>query len=130
VAEVIQEHRAPATKKQARKRIRDAKSVTFMDYSEKIGLPVWRVDTGEPQADLDSFMRRGSLSPILDELRGNPRVYVIHNADDFLVERKSLDELKEAMGIGWWCTPMEGTSGISGTRKPGNHVLGLFGTPP
>ena len=45
--------KGPATKKQvARKRIRDAKSVTFMDYSEKNGLPMWRVETGEPHADL------------------------------------------------------------------------------
>jgi hypothetical protein len=130
VTDVIQEQRAPATKKQARKRIRDAKSVTFMDYSEKNGLPMWRVETGEPQADLDSFTRRGSLAPILDDLRGNPRVYVIHNADDFLVERKSIDELKEALGERMVVYPYGGHLGNLWYSETRDHILGLFGTPP
>jgi hypothetical protein len=130
VTDVIQEQRAPATKKQARKRIRDAKSVTFMDYSEKNGLPVWRVETGEPQDDLDSFTRRGSLAPILDELRGNARVYIIHNADDFLVERKSIEELKEAMGDRMVVYPYGGHLGNLWYSETRDYVLGLFGRSP
>jgi hypothetical protein len=34
---------------------------------------------------------------ILDRLRDNPRVYIMHNSDDFLTNRKSIDELKAAL---------------------------------
>jgi hypothetical protein len=99
VSEVIQEHDTRAfTKPQARQRIHDAKNFTFTEYSEELGVPTWREQTGDPQADLDTFTRQGSLAPILDELGRNPRVHIIHNADDFLIEKESIEAMKEAMG--------------------------------
>jgi hypothetical protein len=34
----------------------------------------------------------------MDRLRSNPKVHIVHNADDFLAERKSIEGLKEALG--------------------------------
>jgi pimeloyl-ACP methyl ester carboxylesterase len=131
VSEVIQEQKArKVTRPEARKRLHDAKTFTFTEYSEKIGVPAWRVQTGDSQADLDAFTRRGSLAPILDELRGNPRVHVIHNADDFLAEPKSLDELKEAMGSRMNVYPYGGHLGNLWYPPVRDYVLGLFGSPP
>ena len=131
VSEVIQEHSARReSRPEARKRIHDAKSFTFTEYSEKIGVPVWRAQTGDPQADLDAFTRRGSLAPILDDLRVNPRVHVIHNADDFLADRESLDELKDAMGSRMVVYPYGGHLGNIWYPETRDHVLDLFGTPP
>jgi pimeloyl-ACP methyl ester carboxylesterase len=131
VSEVIQDRNAgKVTPPEVRKRIHDAKSVTFTEYSEKIGVPVWRVQTGDLQADLDAFMKQGSLAPILDELRGNPRVYIIHNADDFLAESKSIDELKEAMGSRMVVYPYGGHLGNLWYSPVRNYVLGVFGSAP
>jgi hypothetical protein len=40
----------------------------------------------------------GSLAAIIDRLRDNPRVHILHNADNLLVERKSVEGLKAALG--------------------------------
>jgi pimeloyl-ACP methyl ester carboxylesterase len=131
VSEVIQERNAgKVSPPGARKRIQDAKSFTFSEYSEKIGLPAWRAQTGQPQADLETFTRQGSLAPILGDLRGNPRVYIVHNADDFLADGKSLDELKEAMGSRMVVYPYGGHLGNLWYPPTRDYVLGIFGTPP
>jgi pimeloyl-ACP methyl ester carboxylesterase len=59
---------------------------------------VWQKQSGDPQANLQSFIERGSLANIVDRLRGNPKVHIMHNADDFLADRKSIEALKEALG--------------------------------
>jgi len=69
---------------------------------------------------LATFLNRGSLASILDRLRGNPSVRIVHNADDFLADRTSLGELKDVQGDQMILYPYGGTSGISGTRKTRN----------
>jgi hypothetical protein len=87
---------APAD--EMRTRLDEAKNISFADYNEKIALPVWQKQLGDPQASLQSFIERGSLANIVERLRGNPKVHITHNADDFLAERKSIEGLKEALG--------------------------------
>jgi hypothetical protein len=100
VAQILQSQqaRAPAGKDEVRKRLQESTDMTLARYCDEITLPVWRLQWGEPHADLDSFLRRGSLASILPWLRGNPRVHVVHNADDFLSDRRSIEDLKEALG--------------------------------
>ncbi len=86
------------TAEEVRKRLQASKNATFMDYTEKIAMPLWKRHAAEPQADLENFAKRGSLGPILDRLRGNSRVHIMHNADDVLVDRRSIRELKEVFG--------------------------------
>lgn len=93
-----QDGRAPAGKDEVRKRLQEATDMTLARYCDEIALPVWRLQAAEPHADLDSFFQRGSLASILERLRGNPRVHVVHNTDDPLVDRRSLEDLKEALG--------------------------------
>jgi predicted alpha/beta-fold hydrolase len=87
-----------APKDQARKRRQEAKALTFSDYSEKIAVPLWRLQAAEPQADSESFWKRESLAPILGRLRGYLPVQLMHNADDFIARRKSIQELKDGLG--------------------------------
>jgi hypothetical protein len=86
-----------ASKNEMRKRLDEAKKFTLTDYNEKIGLSLWRNQAAESNAGLESFIERSSLTHILDRLRDNPRVYIMHNTDDFLTNRKSIDELKAAL---------------------------------
>lgn len=87
-----------APKNEMRKRLEEAKRFTFANYDQLIALPRWQKQLGDPQADADTFIGRGSLAHIVDRLRGNPRVHIMHNADDFLAERKTIEALKETLG--------------------------------
>ena len=99
VTEVIHDRDGrPATKGEARKRIHDADGVTFVDYAERLAVPLWKQQEARPPTDLESFARRGSLTPILKRVRSNPRVHIVHNADDVLTTRQSIRDLKQALG--------------------------------
>jgi len=118
-----------APKDQWRRRLEEAKNVTFLDYTEKVALPVWRLQAGEPQADLESFTQRGSLTPILDRLRGNSKVHIMHNADDFFADRKSIEELKEALGDQVTLYPYGGHLGNLWYPENKEYVLKFFRAP-
>ncbi len=90
--------RRPASMREARRRIEAANSVTFLDYAERMALPLWKQEGLQGRTDLEEFARRESLAAILDRLRGNPRVHIAHNADDPLTPRQSILELKKALG--------------------------------
>jgi len=131
VTQVIRDQKVlRAPKDQIRKRLEEAKGLTFMDYNEKIGLPLWRLQTAEPQADLDSFIKRGSLARILDRLRGNAKVRIMHNADDPLANRKSIEELKEALGDQVTVYPSGGHLGNLWFPENKEYVLRQFKTVP
>ena len=99
VTQVIQDQNVlPAPKDDMRKRLQEAKSFTLVDYYWKIAVPLWQKQLGDSQADPESLLQRSSLAPIVDRLRSNPKVHILHNVDDFLAERKSIEALKEALG--------------------------------
>ena len=87
-----------AAKDDMRKRLEEAKDFTLTKYNQMIALPHWRKQIGDPQADLDTFTQRGSLAHIVNRLRDNSKVQIVHNADDFLDERKSIEALKDTLG--------------------------------
>ena len=87
-----------APKDDMRKRLEEAKDFTLTKYNQMIALPQWRKQIGDPQADLDTFTERGSLAHIVNRLRDNSKVHIMHNADDFLDERKSIEALKDTLG--------------------------------
>ena len=83
---------------EVRKRLEEAKGTTFTEYSDKIAVPIWRIQTGEADMTSDGFSARGSLDTIIERLRGNPRIYIMHNTDDFLAGPKSIEQLKDVLG--------------------------------
>lgn len=87
-----------ALKHDKRKRLEEAKGFTFTDYNEKIAVPLWQKQAGNTDADLEKFIQGGSLARIVARLRGNPKVQIMHNADDFMAERESIEALKDALG--------------------------------
>jgi hypothetical protein len=95
---------------------------------EEIALPIWRRQATEPRADLATFLKRGSLASILDRLRGNPNVRIIHNADDFLADRPSLEELKDVLGDQMTLYPYGGHLGNLWYAENRESVLRFFQT--
>ena len=87
-----------APKDDMRKRLEEAKDFTLSKYNQMIALPHWRKQIGDPQAGLETFTQRGSLAHIVNRLRDNSKVQIVHNADDFLDERKSIEALKDTLG--------------------------------
>ncbi len=96
----------PATRDQTRKRLEDAKA--------------------EPRADLESFTTRGSLASILDRLRGNANAQIMHNADDVIADRKSIQELKAALGDQVTLYPYGGHLGNLWYSENKEYVLRYF----
>ena len=112
-----------APKGEMRRRLQEARNFTFRDYNEKIAVPLWRLHAREPDAGLETFINRGSLARILDRLRGNPKVHLTHNADDFLAERKSIEDLKQALGDQMTLYPYGGHLG--NLWYPANKAMAL-----
>ena len=99
VAEVLHDRAGrAATRNEARRRIQAANQVTFVEYAERLAAPRWKQQGAGFPANLESFARRGSLAPILEQLHSNPRVHIVHNADDVLTTPQSIRELKRALG--------------------------------
>ena len=119
-----------APKDDMRKRLQEAKGLTLTDYNEKIGLPLWRRQIAEPQADMESFIQRGSLGQILERLRSNPQVHIMHNADDFLANRKTIEALKAALGDQVMLYPYGGHVGNLWYPDNKEYALRLFRTAP
>ena len=115
-----------AARDNLRKRLRQARDLTFMDYSEKIAVPLWKAQASEPQAVAQDFMKRGSLAPIFDRLRGNSKVYFVHNADDCLSEKQSIEAFKEALGEHVTLYPHGGHLGNLWYPQNRDYVLSLF----
>src|SRR5262249_41907088 len=115
---------------QMKKRLEEAKGFNFKSYSEKIGVPTWRAQVGPPDGDLETFTRRGSLAAVPDKVRGNARVHFMHNADDFLADPTSLEELKQALGDQLKIYPYGGHLGNLWYPVNREDVLRLFRTPP
>ena len=117
-------------KNDKRKRLEEAKKFTVADYDQKIALPLWQKQTGDLRADLESFNQRGSLTSIVDRLRNNPKVHVLHNADDFLADRKSIEELKDALGDRMTLYPYGGHLGNLWFPENKKSALKFFRSPP
>jgi hypothetical protein len=118
-----------APKRDLRARLNEARSFTLKDYERKIALPLWRKQFGAPRADLDAFINQGLVAPIIDRLRANPRVHVMHNADDVLVERKSIEALKHALGDRMIVYPRGGHLGNLWFPENQSDALKLFRSP-
>jgi hypothetical protein len=129
VAQIVHEQTTrPAAKDQARKRLQELKDMSLASYREKIALPLWRLQLAEPQADLDSLIKRGSLASILDRLRGRSNVHIMHNADDFLADRRSIEELKELLGDQMTLYPYGGHLGNLWYPENRESILRFFST--
>lgn len=116
--------------REARRRIEAANAVTFVDYAERMGVPLWKKEEAYGPATLEEFARRGSLTSILDRLRGNERVYIVHNADDPLSPRSSILELRKVLGDQVTMFPYGGHLGNLWYPENKELVLRILGAPP
>jgi hypothetical protein len=106
-------------------RLEEAKGFTLTDYTNKIAMPMWTRRVGL-QANSQSLRNGGSLAAILDRVRSNPRVFIVHNADDVLTERGLVEELKSAMGDRMILYPAGGHLGNLWFQQNKDAIIALF----
>src|SRR5262245_13774811 len=106
-------------------RIEEAKVFTLTDYTNKIALPTWTRRAGL-QPDSQSLRNGGSLAAILDRVRSNPSVFIMHHADDVLTERGSVEELKSVMGNRMILYPLGGHLGNLWFQQNNDAIVGIF----
>src|SRR5262249_1661578 len=75
-----------APRSEVRKRLAEASLFTLREYTDKIAMPVWRTEGIVKAGDPAATSQQGSLAAILDRLRANPRVHIMHSADDILAD--------------------------------------------
>jgi hypothetical protein len=122
-------HVLAAGRDEEEKRLEEARRFTLMDYTERIGLPSWAHAGGAP-GDLASADRQGSLTAVVDQLRRNPKVYIMHNADDVLSDPAAIAKLKAVMGDRMILYLRGGHLGNLWYRANRQAILGLFGRGP
>ena len=128
VTEAIQRDARPTTRDEARRLIKAANRVTFVDYAERLAVPLWRQQQADgTPTDLQGFARQGSLTPILEQLRGNPRVHIVHNADDILTTRQAIHQLQQALGPRVVVFPYGGHLGNVWYPENKDYMLRIFG---
>jgi pimeloyl-ACP methyl ester carboxylesterase len=93
-----------------------------------LAVSLWRIQFADPEADLDTFIERGSLTRILDQLRSNSKVVVMHNADDVFTDRQSIAELKAALGDQLILYPSGGHLGNLWYPENKQRIIGVFKT--
>jgi hypothetical protein len=106
--------------------LQEATRFRMADYRDKIAVPSWtRWARGFP-VNAESMNRRGSMMAILDRLRRDPRVHIMHNADDVLADPVSIAKLKAAMGDRTIVYPFGGHLGNLWYGPNREAILGLF----
>jgi len=125
VTQVIDDQRVlKAPPADERARIREARAFTLKDYEQKIAIP--RLRAQHAGAEGISMIALGSLGSIIDRLRANPRVHIMHNADDPLAEPVALEELRQAMGSRMTLYPYGGHLGNLGYAENREEILRFF----
>ena len=106
-------------------RLEEAKGFTLTDYTNKIAMPRWTRRAGL-QSDSERLRSGGSLAAILDRVHSNPKVFIVHNADDVLTERGSVEELKSLMGDRMILYPLGGHLGNLWFPPNRDAIVALF----
>ncbi len=84
-----------ATKNLRSGREAEARSISFRDYSNKVVLP--RV-AAKYALSVDQIYQSASLRSIREQLARNPRVFILQNADDYLISSQDLASFQSAFG--------------------------------
>jgi hypothetical protein len=100
--------KAPLDRSKRSPRLVEAASFSVRDYIQRLLLPEYTERTGT-QTTLDELGMRSSLRSLA--LGSDPRVYVMHNADDFLVSPAQLAFLRETFGRRFTLYPRGGHVG-------------------
>ena len=78
-------------------REQEARSISFAEFTQKLVIPNY-VQSSGAQLTSTELYRSASLNSLREKLVQNPRVYIFHNADDFLSKSEDLTEFEKLLG--------------------------------
>ncbi|BBA33926.1 uncharacterized protein sS8_1972 [Methylocaldum marinum] len=81
--------RAPITPDYRSARLEEARSYSLMAYLQRVLVPQLE-RTGKRKLRFEELIKASSLKSVAPALSGDPTVYLMHNADDFLVSEVDL----------------------------------------
>jgi len=96
----------------------------FTDYYHEFFYPYYRDHDGV--TDRDEFIRTASLSHIQDYLRNSPKISVMHNEDDVILEPGEIDFFREVFGERAEIYPYGGHCGNMSYRDNVAHMINTF----
>jgi len=96
----------------------------FTDYFHEYFYPYYRDHDGA--GERDAFMQTASLSHIEDFLRNNPKISVMHNEDDIILEPGEINFFREVFGDRAKINPYGGHCGNMSYRDNVAHMINTF----
>jgi hypothetical protein len=96
----------------------------FTDYYHEFFYPYYRDHDGV--TDRDSFVATASLTHIEDYLRNSPKISVMHNEDDIILEPGEIDFFRDVFGERAKIYPYGGHCGNMGYRDNVAHMIDTF----
>jgi hypothetical protein len=96
----------------------------FTDYFHEYFYPYYRDNDGA--GERDAFMQTASLSHIEDFLRNNPKISVMHNEDDIILEPGEINFFREVFGDRAKIYPYGGHCGNMSYRDNVAHMINTF----
>jgi hypothetical protein len=96
----------------------------FTDYFHEYFYPYYRDHDGA--GDRDEFMQTASLSYISDYLRNSPKISVMHNEDDIILEPGEIDFFRDVFGERAKIYPYGGHCGNMSYRDNVAHMINTF----
>lgn len=98
--------------------------VGFTDYYHNFFYPYYKADY--PQMSRDEFISAISLVSIADYLRNSPKISVMHNQDDIILEPGEIDFFRETFGERATIYPHGGHCGNINYRENVAHMVATF----
>jgi hypothetical protein len=116
----------PSTPELWRRRRREIAKYNFMSYVRVAAFPFWSETERYAGATMNRFLGLGDLWPQIRTLSADPRVFIMHNRDDFLIPDGSATRLKAAFGGRAFIYPRGGHMGNIWFEKNQKDLASVF----
>jgi hypothetical protein len=101
-----------------------ANRITFLQYFDELLYPYY--EAKQPGLKRQDLLDELSLYSIEDYLRNSDKIYVMHNADDLILEKGEIDFFTEVFGSRAKIYPFGGHCGNIDYPVNVEHMLSLF----
>ena len=101
-----------------------AHRITFLQYFDELLYPYYK--SRQPDLKRQELLDELSLQSIEGYLRNSDKIYVMHNADDLILQPGEIDFFTEVFGARAKIYPIGGHCGNMDYRANVEHMIGLF----
>ena len=121
---IVPKHRVLSTTENLTDFSKVAHRITFLEYFDDLLFPYYR--SKQPGLGRQELLEELSLYSIEDYLRGSDKIFVMHNADDLILQPGEIDFFTDVFGSRAKIYPIGGHCGNMDYRANVEHMVGLF----